>query len=117
MIELSDKNRIVKILYDANLQISKGDEVVIYRGIVHSENNIRASVMENINTGRKERSSIEGTLMSRNPIDIEPPIRGVVQRIDARSYETEFDLAIHGGIIEVGLENLLKEASVVHPQV
>jgi len=93
------------------LQVSKGDEVRILRGIVHSESNIRASVMENITRGRIERSRIEGVIMARQPTNIIPPIKGVVERVDARSNETQFDLIVGVGLIEVGLERLLKEAT------
>ena len=107
---LPDEKRIVRVTWDSGLQISKGDEVEILRGIVYSEDNIRASVMKNITTGRKEGSSIEGVLMTRSPVDIVPPIKGVVQGLEARSGETKFDLVVGVGIIEVGLDKLLKEA-------
>jgi len=79
---LSEK-RLVKVTWDAGLQISEGDEVEILRGIIYTESNIRASVMRNITTGREEKSSIEGILMTRNPTDIKPPIKGIVQEIKA----------------------------------
>ncbi len=108
---MSDKKRIIKVTWDSDLQISTGDEVEILRGITYSEDNIRASVMRNITTGRKERSSIEGVIMTRSPVDIIPSIKGVVRGIEARSGETKFDLVVGVGIIEVGLDKLLKEAT------
>jgi len=108
---LSDKKRIIKITWDAGLQISKGDEVEILRGIIYNESNIRASLMRNITTGREEKSRIEGVLMIRSPTDIKPPIKGIVQGIKARSGETVFDLVVGVGIIEVELGRLLEEAS------
>jgi len=107
---LSDKKSIIKVTWDGDLQISKEDEVEILRGIVYSEDNIRASLMRNITTGRKERSSIEGVVMTRSPVDIMPPIKGIVQGIEARRGETKFNLVVGVGIIEVGLGKLLKEA-------
>ena len=101
----------MKIVWDANLQISKGDEVKILKGIIRNENSIRASVIENITKGRSEISSIEGVLMTREPTNIIPPIKGVVERVDARSNETQFDLVVGVGLIEVGLEKLLLEAT------
>ena len=108
---MTEKKRIVKVTWDGGLQISKGDEIEILRGIVNNESSIRASVIWNITTGREERSNIEGLSMPRNPTDIMPPIKGAVQRIGARSNETIFELVVGVGIIEVGLGRLLKEAS------
>lgn len=103
--------KAVKVTWDANLQISRGDEVKILRGIVHSEDNITASVIENITRGRRDRSRIEGVIMASPPTDIEPPIRGIVESVDARSNETQFDLVVGVGVIEVALAKLLNEAS------
>lgn len=108
---MSDKKRIIRITWDSGLQVSKGDEVEILRGIVFNEDNIRASLMKNITSGREERSSIEGVLDTRMPTDIVPPIKGIVQEIEARSNETKFDIVVGVGVIEVGLGRLLKEAS------
>jgi hypothetical protein len=108
---LTDEKRIVKVTWDSGLQISKGDEIEILRGIVHNENDIRATRLRNITRGRKEVSRIEGILMTVTPKDIEPPIRGIVEGIEAHSNETKFDLIVGSGLIEVGLGSLLKEAS------
>jgi len=107
---MSDKKRIV-VVWDANLQVSKGDEVKILRGIMRSESSIRASVLENVTRGRIERSSIENIMMTTQPRNITPPLKGVVEKVDARSNETLFDLIVGVGFIEVGLEKLLKEAT------
>jgi len=109
--KLTVEKRIVKVSWDKGLQISKGDEIEILRGIVHNENNIRASLLKNHTTGREERSMIEGVLMSRNPTDINPPIKGIVQEIKSSSGQTVFDIVVGVGIIETGLGKLLKEAT------
>ena len=49
--------------------------------------------------------------MTTQPKNITPPIEGVVEKVDARSNETIFDLIIGEGFIEVGLEKLLKEST------
>jgi hypothetical protein len=108
---LSKNKRIVKVTWDSGLQISKGDEIEILRGIVHSESDIRATRLRNITRGRKEVSRMEGILTTVTPEDIEPPIRGIVEGIEAYSNETKFDLIVGLGLIEVGLGSLLKEAS------
>jgi len=107
---MSEKKQIIKVRWDSGLQISRGDEIEILRGIVYGENQIRASVMRNLTTGREERSRIEGILMTRMPADLQPPIKGVVQSVMARADETEFELVKGVGIIEVGLGRLLPEA-------
>jgi len=107
---MSEKKQIVKVTWDESLQISKGDEIEILRGIVYGESQIRASVMRNLTTGREERSSIEGVLMTQMPSDLHPPIRGVVQSVIASAHHIEFELVKGVGIIEVGLERLLQEA-------
>jgi len=108
---MSNKKQVIKVTWDSGLQISKGDEVEILRGIVYGENNIRASVMKNLTTGREERSRIEGVLMTKMPTDLQPPIKGVVQSVRALATETEFNLIKGVGIIEIGLDRLLHEAT------
>lgn len=111
MEPLSDNKRIIKVTWDSGFQISKGDEVEILRGIVDQAGNIRATLMRNKTTGRKERSRLERITMTVRPTDIQPPIRGIVGDVEALSNETRFDLVIGAGLIEVGLGSLLQEAS------
>lgn len=106
---MSEKKRIINVTWDANLQISKGDEVEITRGIIYSTSNIRASRMKNITTDREERSRIEGVMMTQMPANITPPIRGIVQGIRASSGATEFELDEGVGVLEVNLTKLIKE--------
>lgn len=107
---MSEKKRIIHVTWDGNLQISKGDEIEITKGIGDSRTgNIRASIMKNITLGRDERSRIEGVLMSVMPTDISPPVRGIVQEIRASSGATIFTLAEGIGILEVNLVKLIKE--------
>jgi len=107
---MSETKRIIQVTWDANLQISKGDEIEITRGIGNRESgNIRASRMRNITTGRDERSHIEGVLMTTMPKDIIPPLRGIVQEIHASSSATVFELVEGIGVLEVNLAKLSKE--------
>ena len=64
-----------------NLQISEGDKIEILRGIKENSS-IRASTIRNITRGSTYRSRIEGTIMTRMPADITPPIRGYVKNIE-----------------------------------
>jgi uncharacterized protein (TIGR02391 family) len=106
----SEKGRIVHVTWDANLQISKGDEIEITRGIGDSNTgDIRASVMKNVTTGREERSRIEGVLMTTMPEDINPPIKGIVREIRASSSATVFELVEGIGVLEVNLLKLIRE--------
>jgi hypothetical protein len=107
---MSEKKQIVKVTWDSGLQVSKGDEIEILRGIVNGESQIRASVMRNLTTGREERSRIEGVSMTRMPSDLQPPIKGVVQSVIASAHQTEFELVKGVGIVEVRLGRLLEEA-------
>ena len=110
--ELSRKERIIRVSWDANLQISKGDEIEITRGIVNSENDIRASQMKNITSGRNERREIEGGYFkTRKPKDIKPSIRGIVKEIHASRSGTVFKLVEGVGMLEVGLTKLLRKVN------
>jgi len=81
----------MKIEWDGtNLFVFEGDEVEILRGIV-DEYYVRASVIRNITRGREFRSHIEGTLMTRMPQDLKPPLRGYVSKVRS-DVNTQFDL-------------------------
>jgi hypothetical protein len=67
---VSEKKKVIQVIWNDNLLVSKGDEIEITRGIVYSENNVRASHLRNLTNGREERSSIEGVLMTQMPTDI-----------------------------------------------
>src|SRR4030067_461584 len=99
------------VTWDGNLQISKGDEVKILRGIVSPNDSIRASVIENVTTGREETSGIEGILMTRMPFDINPPITGIIQKVSCSDGATVFQLAEGIGVLEVKFRKLVQLAS------
>src|SRR4030042_5878300 len=107
---MSEKRRIIHVTWDANLQISKGDEIEIRRGIGDSNSgSVRASVMKNITTGRDEKSRIEGVFDITMPKDINPPIKGIVREVHASPSATVFELVEGIGILEVNLVKLIKE--------
>lgn len=109
---MSDKKGVIQVAWDGALQISKGDEIEIIKGIALGENYIRASVLKNITLGREERSRIEGVLMTKMPEDIRPPRKGVVQQVHATAGQTYFELIEGVGVLEIGLGKLIKEANV-----
>ncbi len=107
---MSEKKRIIHVIWDGNLQISKGDEIEITKAIEYeNKEKVRAFRMNNITTGREEISPREGILDIQMPEDINPPIRGSVQEIHAGSGATVFTLAEGSGILEVNLVKLIKE--------
>lgn len=109
---MNEKKKVIQVTWNDNLLISKGDEIEITRGIVYSENNVRASHLRNLTNGREERSSIEGVLMTQMPTDIVPPIKGIVQKVQVSSNQTVFELVEGVGILEIGLSKLIKGATV-----
>jgi len=106
---MSRPGRVIKVSWDGQLQISEGDEVEILRGIVN-ESRIRASVLMNHTRGRRERSDIEGVLMTRGPSDLKPPMRGVAKNIEATRSSTSFDLVESIGIVEEIMRQVSREA-------
>ena len=96
----SDKEKSLKrVMWDgSNLHLHKGDEIEIRRGIMGKEGykyEIRASVIANLSIGVGFRSRIEGVMMSRSPMDFDPPIRGYVENIEVNT-NTYFDLIANG---------------------
>jgi uncharacterized protein (TIGR02391 family) len=105
---MSGKEHIIRVHWDAGLQISKGDEIEISRGIARGDS-IQASQLRNITTGRNETSSIDDELAETMPKDIKPPIHGVVKTISGSPSETDFELVEGVGVLEVDLRKLIKE--------
>lgn len=107
---MSEKRRIIQVTWDPNLQISKGDEIEITRGILaNNMGSVRASRIKNITTGREERSEIEGIVATTMPTDINPHIKGIVQEIHSGPSATVFELVEGIGVLEVNLVKLIKE--------
>ena len=103
------QEHIIKVFWDGVLLISKGDEIEILRGKGRSENSVRASLLKNLTNGRTERSYIEGIFDTSMPVDLQPPIHGIVKEIVAGDRATSFDLVEGVGILEGNLTKLLKE--------
>lgn len=103
-----EKQHSIKVTWDGTLQISKGNEIELQRGIIVNKSEIRASVIKNITTGRTEISRIEGVLMVQGTQDIIPPIHGVVREIMAGSNGTNFEMVEGIGLLEDNLSELIK---------
>ena len=99
------------ITWAGDLQISKDDQVKITKGIVHANGDISAFILENVTTGRKDKSRNEGVLMSIMPVDFNPPVSGFVQNVEGNEGETVFELVEGIGVLEVSFKKLLKLAS------
>lgn len=111
MRRVSAKERVIKVTWRGNLQISKGDEIEIPRGKGGGDN-IQASILKNLTNGRTEISDIEHILDITMPKDFNPPIHGIVRAIYAGGSSTVFTLVEDFGLLEVGLEKLINEATV-----
>jgi len=74
-----------------SLQISEGDEIEILRGIKHADS-MRASTIRNRTKGQSFRSDIEGVMMTRMPIDFDPPIVGYAMNIEFSGQGVKFEI-------------------------
>ena len=82
---------MINCWYNGQVDLRKGDILKITRLIKESEDRFRITTFENITSGSPYRSRDEGTLMTVSPIDIDPPILGMVsQIISRRDSEVEF---------------------------
>lgn len=109
--ESKGKFRTRIITWAGSLQVSKNDELKITKGIVYGNGNISAFRLENVTTGRKEKSRNEGVLMSVMPVDFNPPLSGFVQNVEGDEGETTFELVEGIGVLEVKFRKLIELAS------
>jgi hypothetical protein len=75
---------MINCWYNGQIDLRKGDILKITRSIKESENRFRITTFENITSGSPYRSRDEGTVMTVSPIDIDPPIVGMVSQIISR---------------------------------
>lgn len=75
---------MINCWYNGQADLRKGDILRITRLIKESENKFRITIFENISSGSPYRSRDEGTVMTIHPIDVDPPIVGMVSRIISR---------------------------------
>ena len=111
-IQLPEKEHVIKVSWSGKLQISKGDEIEITRGIV-GRDSLNAFRLRNITNGRTEVSDRDGVLDITMPIDFEPPILGVVKEIFSGGFGTVFELVEGVGMLEVGLTKIIKETNAL----
>ncbi len=63
----------------------------VLRGIVQGTT-MKASTLLNISAGTTHRSYIEGTMMTVNPQDIDPPLVGMVEKVYSSRSDTRIEL-------------------------
>jgi len=83
---------MVNAWFDGHLSIRRGDNVKIERGFVGNDGGIRATIIENLSSGNRQVSRINGTMMTTNPQDFDPPIVGRVENFEIRNSNTYFTL-------------------------
>jgi hypothetical protein len=106
---MSEKKKVLTVAWNGSLQISKGDEIEITRAILHKDETLTAFKIHNKTTGRTEISPREGVLDTVMPVDINPPIEGIVQETTGGERLTLFTIAEKVGILEVNLKKLVNE--------
>ena len=110
---MSTKENVMRVIWDAPLLISKGDEVEILRGVVDEVNlgSIYAFELKNITSGRREiREIIPKGMFGRTPPQLfNPPILGFVRNIVVSPSGTGFELVEQAGTLTVKIEHLLKK--------
>ncbi len=82
----------VEAWFDGSVELRKGDIVRISKGILEDQR-IRATEIENVTAGRRQKSRIAGTMMTVSPVEFGPPVTGVVELSDLRDKNTYFTLA------------------------
>ena len=75
---------MINCWYNGQVDLRKGDILKITRLIKESENKFRITTFENITSGSPYRSRDEGTAMTVSPINIDPPVVGMVSQIISR---------------------------------
>ena len=71
------KLSVLKCSFDGLLDVKRDQIVKIVRAIQGSAP-LRASVVENLTTGQKQTSKIEGVIMANEPVQLAKPIIGRV---------------------------------------
>ena len=93
---MSKKESVTKVIWDADLHVSKGDEIEILSGIIDVDNvgNVYAFELRNITKGRREiREIIRGNMFAqKSPEQFKPSIHGIVKNIFVSPSGTWFEL-------------------------
>ena len=82
----------VEFYFDGMVGLRKNEIVRVWSGMQEGTF-IRVGRLENVSAGSKQTSRIVGTRMTRSPVELNPPITGVVVGSEVRNKNTYFTLA------------------------
>lgn len=86
---------MVEAWFDGILNIRRNDRVRLIKGTEENDGRIRVSVLENLTSGIKQISRINGILMGRPPEELDPLIEGRVIKGEIHSSDpTKLTLAL-----------------------
>ncbi len=115
---MSKSERLIRIIWDADLHISEGDEIEILHGLIDTINadNVYAFELRNITKGRNEIREISPkNIFAENPPEqFKPSIRGMVGQSFVSPSGTWFELKVSAQRGEIS--RLVNEAKVLLDQ-
>jgi len=82
---------LLKCSFDGLLEVRRDQIVKIVRAVQGSDP-LRASMVENLTTGQKQTSRIEGVMMANGPVPLTKPIIGRVISSESNQYKTGFEI-------------------------
>jgi hypothetical protein len=82
----------VELYFDGLLALKKGEIVRVWSGMEEGPL-IRVGRVENVSAGSHQTSRIVGATMTKSPVELNPPITGVVVGSEIRNKSTYFTLA------------------------
>ena len=82
----------VEFYFDGMVALRKNEIVRVWSGMQEGTL-IRVGHLENVSAGSHQTSRIVGTTMTRSPVELNPPITGVVVGSEVRNKNTYFALA------------------------
>jgi hypothetical protein len=107
------KEKVLRVIWDAHLAISKDDEIEILSGVVDKVNlgNIYAFEIKNVSSGRRVIREIipRGIFEQTIPQQFNPPIRGFARNIMENPSATGFELVEQVDALTVKTGQLLKK--------
>ena len=82
----------VELYFDGTVALKKNEIVRVWSGMQEG-GLIRVGRLENVSAGSQQTSRIVGTVMTQSPVDLNPPITGVIVGSEIRNKSTYFTLA------------------------
>src|SRR5437879_872028 len=82
----------VELYFDGTVALKKNEIVRVWSGMQEGAL-IRVGRLENVSAGSQQTSRIVGTVMTQSPVDLNPPITGVIVGSEIRNKSTYFTLA------------------------